>query len=169
MTCMLFLVRHGIAVDAGPGVADADRGLTEVGARKVTRIALGLRRLGVRPEAILSSPLLRAQQTSEGLQRILLPGQDVEIYAPLAPGHDPSEIIRGLHPRRGARQLILVGHQPDLGLLVSYLLTGSNTHLGFDFKKGGVAAVELPTLSSRSIGSLRWFMTPRQLRALAKK
>ena len=155
MTCTLFVVRHGIAVEAGPGVGDADRALTETGARKVTRVALGLHRLGVQPDAILSSPLRRAEQTAERLKRILLPSQAVEIYAPLAPGHDPNEVITGLHPQRGARQLILVGHQPDLGALVSHLLTGSNALVQFDFKKGSVAAVELPSLSPRSAGILR--------------
>lgn len=169
MTCTLFVVRHGIAMEAAPGVADADRALTAVGARRITRVAMGLHWLGVRPDAILSSPLRRAEQTAQRLQRVLLPDQEVEIFAALAPGHDPSDVAKGLHAQRGARQLVLVGHQPDLGALVSYLVTGSSTLARFEFKKGGAAAIELPALSARAIGRLLWFLTPRQLRALGRK
>ena len=168
MTCTVLLVRHGIAIDAGPGVADADRALTPAGARKMTAIARGLRRLGVRPDAIVSSPLLRAQQTAERLQQVLLPDQEVEIYAALAPGNDPSDTVKGLAAYRGARQLVLVGHQPDMGELAAYLLTGSTALVAFEFKKGAVAAIDVPSLPPRSAGLLRWFLAPRHLRAIAR-
>ncbi len=169
MSCTLYLVRHGIAVDAGPGVRDADRALTPEGARKMTRAAFGLRRLGVLPDAILASPLCRAEQTAERLCRVLSPDSAVEIYAALAPGHAPIETLRGLLTHRGSRQLILVGHQPDMGELASYLLSGSTALVPFDFKRGAVAAIAVSALPPRPAGILRWFMTSKQLRALGRR
>ncbi len=169
MSTTLYVVRHGIAADAGAGVSDADRALTPEGARRMTRAALGLRRLAVRPDAILASPLRRAEQTAERLRSVLCPESAVEILAALAPGHEPLAILTELAIHRGARQIILVGHQPDMGELASYLLTGSATLAPFDFKKGAVAAIEVATLPPRSTGLLRWFMPPRHLRLLARR
>jgi len=59
MDCLL--LRHGIAVERdeweGP---DADRPLTERGAKRVAQVAGGLKRLDVQPTPVLSSPLIAA-------------------------------------------------------------------------------------------------------------
>jgi phosphohistidine phosphatase len=167
MSCTLLLVRHGIAEDATGGMADADRRLTTDGTRKMEGVAIGLRALGVSPEAILSSPLRRAEETALVLQRAILPKKTVETFAPLAPGHDPAEVARALAGHRGDRQLMLVGHQPDLGRLVSHLLSGAEA-VQVDFKKGGVAAVEVPSLPPHGPGVLLWMLTPKQLRAIGR-
>src|SRR5437868_3706973 len=110
MSCTMYLVRHGIAGAAAAGVNDADRALTPAGARKMTRIAAGLKRLGVVPEVILSSPLRRAEETAGRLATVLAPNLAVEIYPPLAPGHAAADLLKGLHIHRRAHALMLVGH-----------------------------------------------------------
>lgn len=167
MSCVLYLVRHGIAFDAAPGTRDFDRELTPQGARRITRAARGLRRLGVRPDAILSSPLRRTVQTAERLQKVLCPSTAVEIFNPLAPGHNPADTLSGLSALRGATAVMLVGHQPDMGELAGYLLSHGGTSVWFEFKKGAVAAIEVSALPPRSPGILHWFMTSRHLRAIA--
>lgn len=163
----LYIVRHGIAEPKG-GIADADRRLTEVGVRRFRRAALGLKRLGIVPDVILSSPLIRAEQTAQLLVAVLAPELAVEIYPPLAPGNQISEVLAGLRAYRRARHIMLVGHQPDLGELASHLLTGSASVVSLPFKKGGVAAIEVTALPPHNAGNLEWFMAPRQLRAIAR-
>jgi phosphohistidine phosphatase len=168
MSSLLYLVRHGIAeADAATG-SDADRCLTAVGARKMRRAALGLQRLGVVPDAVLASPLRRAEQTAAILVEVLAPSLAVEIYPPLAPGQTAEDVLRGLGAHRGAHHVMLVGHQPDLGRLASHLLTGSATITALPFKKGGVAAIHVASLPPRAAGFLAWFMTPKQLRAVGR-
>ena len=66
----LYFLRHGIAADEGPADSgDAGRPLTEQGIKKMKEAARGLRRLGVRPEVLLSSPLVRARQTAGRARR----------------------------------------------------------------------------------------------------
>ncbi len=166
MSCVLYLVRHGVAFDAAPGTRDFDRELTPQGARRVSCAAHGLRRLGVRPDAILTSPLRRAVQTAERVQKVLCPNTAVEVYNPLAPGHDPANTLSGLSALRGADAVMLVGHQPDMGELAGYILSHGGTSVWFDFKKGAVAAIEVSSLPPRSPGILRWFMPARHLRAI---
>lgn len=168
MSCTIYLVRHGIAAQASANTHDSDRALTAEGTRKMTRAAIGLKRLGIVPDVVLSSPLRRAQETAALLATTLAPDVEVEIYQPLAPGTTPAELLRALQPYRAARHLMLVGHQPDLGQLASHLLAGSPKLAPLPFKKGAVAAIEVPSVPPRASGILRWFLTPKHLRALGR-
>jgi phosphohistidine phosphatase len=147
---------------------DADRALTPEGTRKMTRVAAGLKRLRVVPDVILSSPLRRAQETAAVLATVLTPDRTVEIYPPLAPGHAAADILKGLQVHRRAHAVMLVGHQPDMGELASFLLSGSAALAQLDFKKGGVAAIAVPALPPQSSGTLRWLLTPKQLRFIRR-
>lgn len=167
MSVMIYLMRHGIAADATAEMSDADRALTADGVRKTERVAIGLQKVDVRPDLILSSPLRRAEETARLVADVLAPQSAVELYPPLAGGFSAEDIIRGLRAHRRASQILLVGHQPDLGQLASYLLTGSENLVPLPFKKAGVAAISLASLPPRSAGSLEWFLTPGQLRAIA--
>ena len=167
MSYLLYLVRHAIAETRGQ-TADADRRLTVGGVRRMHRAALGLKRLGVVPDLVLSSPLRRAEETATVLLPILAPDLRIEIYPPLAPGNPISEVISGLRTYRRAHHLVLVGHQPALGELASQLLTSSPSLVPLPFKKGGAAAIEVSALPPRAAGRLKWFVTAKQLRLLAR-
>jgi len=168
MSRTIYLLRHGIAGPPPPGMGDGDRRLTPDGERKMHRIAIGLKRLGIAPDAVLSSPLRRAEETAALVAAILVPDVPVEIYPCLAPGHAAGDVLSGLHRYRGAQHLLLVGHQPDLGELASHLLTGSSGVVALDFKKGGAAAIAVASLPPRAAGVLLWFMAPKQLRAIGR-
>ena len=167
MSVLVYLMRHGIAAEPTPGMNDADRALTAEGVRKTTRVAVGLGKLGAKPDLILSSPLRRAEETARLVADVLTPHASVELYPALAGGFSAADVVKGLRPHRQARELLLVGHQPDLGDLASYLLTGSASLVPLPFKKAGVAAITLASVPPRSAGLLEWFLTPGQLRAIA--
>lgn len=168
MRTTLYLVRHAIAEVTAPSGNDADRRLTPAGRRRMEQAAKGLAQLGVRPAAILTSPLVRAEETAHILAGALTPNLELEVYARLGFGHEAKEVVAGLHRHRAAGSLVLVGHQPDLGHLASYLLTGAADVVPLPFKKGAVAAIDVPGLPPDGPGVLRWFLTPKQLRAIAK-
>jgi phosphohistidine phosphatase len=154
------LVRHAIAEERRPGLRDAARRLTPEGRDKLERAARGLKRLGVVPDRILTSPLVRAAETAEVLAEVLAPAVKPETCGPLAPGHTPQEVGEALP--EGARTVVLVGHEPDLSELASWLLTGSRDGMRLPFRKAGAAAIELEGAE----GTLRWMLAPKQLRAL---
>lgn len=168
MSAILYLLRHGVAADATAEISDADRALTADGARKMQRIARGLKRAGFKPDLILTSPLRRTQETA-ALLAAVDPAVTVEIYQPLAPGHSAIDVVGGLKNYRTKRRVVLVGHQPDLGELASHLLTGSISRVPFPFKKGAMAAIMVATLPPRSPGMLQWYATPKMLRLMERK
>ena len=169
MSCTIYLVRHGIAAPASATVSDADRPLTAAGERKMRRAAAGLKRLGVAPDVILSSPLRRAEETAAAIAAVLAPDCAGQTYAGLAPGHASTVTVHGLRDYRGARQLVLVGHEPSIGHLASFLLTGSPDLLALEFRKGSVAAMQVGGLPPRAPAVLSWFLSAKQLRAIGRR
>lgn len=129
----LFLIRHAPAEDPTPEQPDADRALTAKARKRFPRAVRGLRRLEVRFDALHHSPLLRAVQTAELLTPLLDGATVVDPRLAEAPGE---ELLAGLHGERVA----LVGHQPWLGELAAWLLTGERRHgAAWPLEKGGLA------------------------------
>jgi phosphohistidine phosphatase SixA len=125
----LFLVRHA---EAAPGEPDELRPLTPAG-RAVAR-DLGERLATEQPEAVVSSPLLRARETAEQIARAagLTPETDDRL-APGATAEDAQAAVAG----RGAT-VIAVGHQPDCSA-ITLELTGRER----DFAPGAVQEIHL--------------------------
>lgn len=165
MSYVLYLVRHGIAENATAEIGDAERALTAEGRKRMKEIARGFAAIGAAPQLILTSPLKRAKETAEILQACAAPEAKLSVYQGLDNTRSPEDVIAHL-PHGRAREIALVGHQPSLGELASYLLTGSPALAALPFKKGGIAAISLASLPPRIPGTLEWFMTPKQLRAL---
>lgn len=125
----LFLVRHA---EAASGEPDALRPLTPAG--RVAARALGKRLAAERPDAVLTSPLLRARETAEAIARAA--GLEAEPDERLLPGATV-ETLREAAGGRG-ETVVAVGHQPDCGR-IALALTGSETA----FPPGAFAEVRL--------------------------
>jgi phosphohistidine phosphatase len=141
----LYLVRHGLAGKAHHASRDDGlRPLTAAGVKRTRAVARRLKGMAVRFDAIVSSPLVRAQQTADILHAEGL-GRRPETSVHLAPGSDFRAFLRWLSRWRGQGQtrLALVGHMPDLGEWAEQLLLGASLgHLVV--KKAGVLGLTLP-------------------------
>lgn len=162
----LLLLRHGIAVEPGtPGYErDSERPLTPEGERKVRLVARTLGRLELVPEVILTSPLLRARQTAMILAEVLERAKHLHDCAPLAAGGSAGAVlnfVRKHHARAGS--VMLVGHQPDLGHLLSLLLTGNTAGAQVEFKKAALAVLEWNRSPGGGDAVLQLFAPPRLL------
>ncbi|HEU5070414.1 MAG TPA: phosphohistidine phosphatase SixA [Verrucomicrobiae bacterium] len=162
----LLLLRHGIAVEPGtPGYArDSERPLTPEGRRKTRQIARALAQLKLRPEVILTSPYVRAHQTAEIIAVTLRRKKQLHLCAPLAGGGDPKQLIAAINRQHGdAESVMLVGHEPDLSQLASWLITGAADGAALELKKGGLCLLEAETLRAGRCARLRWLLPPRIL------
>lgn len=167
MDCVL--LRHGIAVerDEWEG-SEADRPLTEEGAKRVAQAVAGLNRLDVQPTHILSSPLLRAIETAKIVRRSLLVRSAVQIVDELLPDASPDRLLSILHDLPPESCVVCVGHEPQLGIIASILLSGRAT-ASFPMKKAGACLIELPIPVKPGRGVLRWWLTPSQLREMGRR
>ncbi|TAF57051.1 MAG: phosphohistidine phosphatase SixA [Oscillatoriales cyanobacterium] len=161
----LYFIRHGIAADREHFEHDFDRPLTDHGIAKTSQIAQRLAALGLCFDRILTSPLVRAQQTAELLRVAGLCGVIEELSA-LAPGGEVealaawwSEFTRG----EASPTIAIVGHQPDLGLWAEWLLWGQPLEK-LIVKKAGIIGLEVPA-KGLACGTceLFWLTPPRFL------
>jgi phosphohistidine phosphatase len=116
----VYVMRHGPAEDDSPTGRDADRALTASGRDRTKAVARALADGGEAPVQIVSSPLVRALQTAEIVAAVAGVDQ-VEVRREIAPGGDAVVLIGEL-VRAGKRRLMLVGHEPDLSMLVHRLV-----------------------------------------------
>ena len=112
----LILWRHAEAVDSEP---DFDRELTRRGRRQAAKAARWLSKRLPSGARILVSPAARAQQTALALTN------DFETDERLSVGADAPTVLAAIDYPPLAHVSVIVGHQPTLGLVASYLLLGA--------------------------------------------
>ncbi len=142
---MLWMLRHAEAEDGTP---DDERSLTRKGEDQARVAGTALARLGVKLDACVSSPKLRALQTA----RLVCEQLGVEVTADerLAGGpFDPRAVAAGL-----GDEVMLVGHEPDFSMAL-HRMTGAQVRM----KKSGLAGVDR--------GELKLLLRPVELQALA--
>lgn len=165
---MLYVVRHAIAEDAAPTGDDAARRLTSGGRRKMQGVVHGLRALGVEPDAILTSPLVRAVETARIVVAWLREAPEPRELEALASDVAPAETLRALRPFGRNQHVMIVGHEPNLSGVLALLLTGTTDGAAIEMKKGGCAALEVTAFEPRGGATLRWLLPPRALRRVGR-
>ena len=162
----LLIVRHAIAYDRDPHRwrEDADRPLSPAGIRRARKAAAGLKQLTLRPDRLLTSPLVRAKQTAQILVDIAGWPAPEEIPE-LSPG-EPALAVLTLLARQRTKLTAVVGHQPGLGQLLGTCLLGGGGSLPIEMKKNAVACVSFEGKPRAGHAALKWLATPRMLRAL---
>lgn len=164
----LYLVRHGEAASLGGKVTrDADRPLTAKGERDIASMGSALSRLDGEVSAILSSPLTRALQSAEILASAVAGHPLVTRTRNLAPGFLPRELLAEIRSMGGAQSVIAVGHQPDLGTLLSYLVADSSL-LSVAFPPGAAARISLAHTLGQGGSALHWLLSPESLHCLTR-
>src|SRR5436309_14068188 len=120
----VYILRHGEALSKGePAVSsDAERPLVEEGIRRTRQAVEGFAKLGLTVNAIFTSPWLRAKQTAAIAAEVL--GMDDRIFEleELA-GDRAIEGLMSTLTKHSHNDIMLVGHNPQLGELAAYLLS----------------------------------------------
>ncbi len=141
---MIWLLRHGDAADGSP---DAERPLTKKGEEQARLAGQALKKLGVKIDACLASPKVRAADTAKLACEAL--DVEVQLEPKLAGGPFHAEELAA-----GLGEVLLVGHDPDFSAAV-HAMTGAQVRM----KKGGMAAVDT--------GELMVMLRPSELKAIA--
>jgi phosphohistidine phosphatase len=162
----LFLMRHADALPVGGGILrDADRPLSDLGRREASAGARALLRLAPSLDTVLVSPLLRARQTGESLVAARPAPVTLEVSPLLEPGFRPETMLEELFGRWKESAVVLVGHQPDLGNFLSYLVSG-DLSADVAFKPGMIACIGVSGNLQNFGGRLEWLISPELLQAL---
>ena len=164
----LYLIRHGIAEERGTYEDDTQRPLNDEGRKKTKQVAKRLYDLGLRFDLLQTSPLVRAQQTSEIFVSVF--GDcPVQQSSELAPEGDFEKWLSwvsewlGKHPQPAKASLGIIGHEPDLTIWAELLIWGESRGV-LVLKKAGLIGLSLPQIPPwTSNGTLFLSIPPKLL------
>jgi phosphohistidine phosphatase len=126
----LILWRHADAREGDAAEDDLLRPLTPKGERQAQRMAAWLNRQLPETTRVLSSPALRTRQTADTLNR------KYKLSDELAPDRTVTELLHAARWPESRHPVLVVGHQPTLGLVAAYLMAGITQ--GWPVRKGAV-------------------------------
>jgi phosphohistidine phosphatase len=133
----LYLVRHGNAMG---GANDIVRPLSSEGIAEVKQVAEFLKVQNCQVDIVYHSIRLRARQTAEILHGCLKVKKDLMERSDLSPNDAIDEIADFIDQQK--TDLMIVGHQPFMGSLVSLLVSGEEHRNLVAFSTGAVAILE---------------------------
>jgi phosphohistidine phosphatase len=152
---ILYFLRHGDAGDPRPHDDDA-RELTPKGEASLRAAAPIWRKLELRPDVVLSSPLPRALRTAELLVEGLSLDVPTTVDERLEPGAQWGDLADALAAHPKAQRVMFVGHDPDLSRAVEFLTGAGSVRL----RKGGLACVGFRGVPEPREGELAWLIDP---------
>jgi phosphohistidine phosphatase len=166
----LVVIRHAIALEreefAPTGRDDSLRPLTDKGKAKMKKAAAGLRELVPSIDVLAASPFTRAQQTAE-IVAAEYEGLRLATTSSLEPESAFEDFVAWLRTQRG-ETVAVVGHEPHLGTLVTWLMTGIEESR-VPLKKGAACQLEFPGEPARGTARLHWALTASQLGGMADR
>jgi phosphohistidine phosphatase len=126
------------------------------------KAARGLQKLVPEIDVLATSPLVRARETADIVSRRY---DDIPVMelAPLAPGGSKEDVLAWLRDQKATATVALVGHEPDLGILASWLLSGGAESF-LSLKKGAACLIEMAEKPTPGSGKLEWLLPPVALR-----
>jgi phosphohistidine phosphatase len=156
----VYIIRHAAAEeqDARRWPDDSERPLTDSGRKKFRRLAHQLGEVVDTKPIVFSSRFVRAWETAG----ILADGagwpKPKECEA--LEFQDNTQVISVLRDHAKEKAIALVGHEPQLGRLISLLLTGDEDRVRTSFKKGAAAFLTVPISLPPGESVLNWIITP---------
>jgi phosphohistidine phosphatase len=153
----LILIRHADASRDAP--TDFDRDLTGKGEKQSTKVGRFLDYLGIKPDIILTSPLVRAKQTADLVDEVLKTKGGVVEDERLACGMDAKAAFAMLKDHKDKDSVAFVGHEPDFSNLCASLM-GMESAYCIDVKKASCALFDV---EERKVGgaALKWMVPPK--------
>jgi phosphohistidine phosphatase len=151
----LYLLRHADAGDSGAwDRPDAERPLSPKGHRQAERMGRHLASLGLEPDAIVTSPKVRAAQTAAAVGDAL--GRPVTEDPRLGAAFEVGDLEAILRDVGEPRRAILVGHDPDFSEVLAALVGA----VAIPMRKGTLARVDIVPPIEPGRGALRWLIPP---------
>jgi len=155
----LYFLRHAHAGDPEAWTGDdAARPLSDKGEKQAERLGTFLAGVGFTPDAIISSPKLRAAQTAEIVAKHL--GIQISFDDRLAGAFEVETLETLLGDAGDPVRPVVVGHDPDFSDVLAELSGASRLPM----PKGALARVDIERPLRAGGGTLHWLVPPDLLK-----
>lgn len=139
---LLYLIRHATAQDRALGLPDPSRHLVDKGIKQTQKLADFCKKQQIRPQLLLTSPLVRAEQTAMLLHQNAdwpEPQKQTWLIIDTLPEVQLKALVSLM--QQGIASVCCVGHEPDISSLLGLILDTDAGH--FFIKKASITALEL--------------------------
>lgn len=153
---LIYLLRHGDASQEYQN--DSQRPLSEKGKESVKKVAEYVLRNKINLTRLITSPILRAWQTANIVAEVLKLNEKIEESDSLMPDSNPDDILSNLARLDNNERILLVGHQPLFGILISNLICKGFANI--EVKKASLACIEIHQPINIGKGVLKFFINP---------
>lgn len=142
LVMMILFLRHAEAADAAD---DFSRLLTARGVAQSVKVGKFIASSGVEPDLLISSPVVRARQTAEAVCANL-EGLEMRMGDWLSCGMSPETCFRELEAFQDLALVVLVGHEPDFGEAIAWIL-GMESSEALHIRKASLTAISVSSFS----------------------
>lgn len=168
----LYIVRHAIAEEreefARKNQEDSLRPLTIKGKKRMQKVINKFKNELKELDLIVTSPFVRAKQTAQLIADIVGKPKIVE-SAELVPHAPAQAFVRWLKSEgKSKKRVLIVGHEPHLSTLASYILSGKEGESFIELKKSSISLIETGNFEEMtpSKASLLWLISPKLVEKL---
>lgn len=164
---IVYVMRHAEAVEGNDTLQDNWRYLSEKGRSAAEKMSSAIAKNGPKARLTITSPLTRAVQTAEIAGENACRKNVIVASELLLPGADVSKLVDYLKGGLTSKRVMLVGHEPQLGLLVATLLGREDEVVSL--KKGACVALELDSQHADKPAGFLWYQIPGRKRITSFK
>ena len=170
----LFILRHGETSKSLPRSGGLNRPLTYTGTTEIKSIADSIKKLKIKIDLILTSPLSSCKQTGEIINDLFKKRIPIIICNDLKPEGKLLDFYNKISKYKDTSAILIVGHEPYLSSMINDIISNNadtdrnyNTnHNNIVLKKAGLSRIKITSTVPKLKGELRWLLTPRILKKI---
>ena len=169
----LFILRHGETSKRLSRSGGLDRPLTYTGTSEIKSIANSIKKLRIKIDLIVTSPIFSCKQTGEIINDLFNKKIPLIICNDLKPEGNRVDFYNKILKYKGTSSILIVGHEPYLTGMINDIISNNDADRNYNknnnniiLKKAGLSRIKIISTVPKLKGELRWLLTPRILKKI---
>ena len=169
----LFILRHGETSKRLSRSGGLDRPLTYTGTNDIKNIADSIKKLRIKIDLIVTSPLSSCKQTGEIINDLFNKRIPIIICNHLKPEGELLDFYNKISKYKDTSSILIVGHEPYLSSMINDIISKNDADRNYNknnnniiLKKAGLSRIKITSTVPKLKGELRWLLTPRILKKI---
>ena len=169
----LFILRHGETSKRLSRSGGLDRPLTYTGTTDIKNIADSIKKLRIKIDLIVTSPLSSSKQTGEIINDLFNKRIPIIICNHLKPEGELLDFYNKISKYKDTSSILVVGHEPYLSSMINDFISKNDADRNYNknnnniiLKKAGLSRIKITSTVPKLKGELRWLLTPRILKKI---
>ena len=164
----LYIIRHG---EASKKLDIAGGSLTSIGISEIKSIADSIKRLGIKIDLIVTSPIFTCKQSSDIINHVFNNKIAIVVCNDLKPEGNFLYFYNEVMKYKDISAILIVGHEPYLSSMISDIISNNSyneNRINIILKKAGLSKIKITSTVPRLKGELSWLLTPKILKKVVK-